>query len=304
MVVLPVPPSAAGRSRIRAILDTVDKHELGLALRRARERVRPSDVGLPGGSRRRVPGLRRHEVAVLAGVSVEYVTRLEQGRGPRPSASVLAALARALRLDDDERDYVFRLAGAAPPTPTHICSVVSSRLQGLIDRLDDLPVLVLDAKCDVIAWNDMATALLGDVSAWPPDQRNVVWQRFLGRGGRVAMSDVERRETEVQSVASLRAASARYPDDPGLRRLIAELRNKSPRFAALWDEGRSSLWRSQKKTIDHPELGSLVLDCDMLISPDTDQTLIVYSAAHGTAAADALRLLRVIGCQDLSPHHG
>lgn len=282
----------------------MDKVELGLALRRARERVRPADAGLPAGGRRRVPGLRRHEVAVLAGVSVEYVTRLEQGRGPRPSESVLAALARALRLGDDERDHLFRLAGAAPPTPSRIISVVSSRLQGLIDRLDDLPVLVLDAKADVIAWNDMATALLGDMSAWPPGERNIIWQRFLGRGSRVAMSPEEARQTEIQSVASLRESVTRYPDDAGVQRLLAELSARSPRFVELWAEGRSSQWRSQTKTIDHPELGPIVLDCDSLFVPVVDQTLIVYSAAPGTSAAEALRLLRVIGSQDLSVRHG
>lgn len=147
---------------------------------------------MPAGARRRVPGLRRHEVATLAGVSVEYVTRLEQGRGPRPSASVLAGLSRALRLDDQARAHLFRLAGVARPTPSHINSVLSPRLQALIDRLNDLPVVVNDAKADVIAWNEMASALLGDMSAWPPGQRNIVWQRFLGAGGRVAMSDDER----------------------------------------------------------------------------------------------------------------
>lgn len=278
----------------------VDKTELGLALRRARDRVQPSDVGIPAGPRRRVPGLRTHEVAMLAGVSVEYVTRLEQGRGPRPSESVLTALSRALRLDDQARDHVFRLAGVAPPRPSRITSVVSSRLQGLIDRLDDLPVLVLDAKADVIAWNDMATALLGDMSAWPPGQRNIAWQRFLGSRGRVAMSADEGLATEIQSVASLRAASARYPDDPGLQRLVADLRANSPRFLELWDEGRSSQWRSMTKTVDHPELGRIVLDCDMMHVPDADQIMIVYSAAPNTPAAEALQLLRVIGSQRLS----
>lgn len=300
MVVFAVPGSVRVSACGEGDTGQVDKDELGLALRRARDRVQPSDVGLPAGPRRRVAGLRRHEVATLAGVSVEYVTRLEQGRGPRPSASVLTALSRALRLDDQARDHLFRLAGVALPTPSRITSVVSPRLQGLIDRLSDLPVLVLDAKSDVIAWNDMATALLGDMSVWPTRQRNIVWQRFLGAGGRVAMEPDELLATEIQSVASLRAASARYPDDLDLRRLIADLREHSPRFVELWDEGVTSQWRATTKTVDHPELGRLVLDCDMMIVPDADQVVIVYSAAPNTQASEALQLLRVIGSQQIS----
>ncbi|MEU4342001.1 helix-turn-helix transcriptional regulator [Nocardia sp. NPDC023852] len=279
----------------------MDRTELAALLRQARDRVRPGDVGLPAGSRRQVPGLRREEVAQLAGVSVDYVVRLEQGRGPRPSSSVLAALARALRLNDEDRTLLFQFAGAAPPQEGRIEMVVRPSVLRLLDRMADLPALVLSAKADVLAWNSMAAALLGDFTAWPPAQRNVIWQRFLGTDrGRVAMTPAEADYAAIFSVASLRSARARYPDDPGLLRLISELRSRSPRFEQLWNERRSGQWRSASKTVDHPEFGPLRLECDTLLVPDTDQAVVVYSAAPGSREASALDLLRVTGTQQFT----
>jgi transcriptional regulator with XRE-family HTH domain len=264
----------------------VDRTELAALLRQARDQVRPGDVGLPAGARRQVRGLRREVVAQLAGVSVDYVVRLEQGRGPRPSTAVLAALARALRLNDEEG---------------RIDMVVRPSVLRLLDRMADLPALVLSAKADVLAWNPMATALLGDFSAWPPAQRNIIWQRFLGtEPGRVAMTPAEAENAASFSVASLRSARARYPDDPGLLRLVSELRSRSPRFEQLWTARRSGQWRSATKTIEHPDLGALRLDCDTLLVPDTDQAVVVYSAAADSREASALELLRVSGTQQFT----
>lgn len=278
----------------------MDRPALAAALKAHRARLSPAEVGVPAGSRRRVAGLRREEVALLAGISVDYLVRLEQGRGPTPSDQVLTALVRALRLSDDERDHLFHLAGSAPPLPGHIVSTPRASTLRLLDRITDLPALLLDAKGDLLAWNALATALLGDFSAWPAGQRNIVWQRFLGEGGRVSRAPGEDERTAVESVASLRLAAGRYPDDPGLRRLVDELRAASPRFARLWDEGRVAERRTSTKTVDHPQLGSLVLDCDALHLPDVDQRLVVYSAAPGTPETEALALLRVVGLQDLA----
>lgn len=265
-----------------------------------RWRVSPAEAGLPAGSRRRVTGLRREEVAQLASISVDYIVRLEQGRGPRPSEAVLISLARALRLSDDERSHLFNLSGSAPPRPGQIDGVVRSSTLRVLERLVDLPVLVLDAKGDVLAWNAQATALLGDFSAWGPPTRNILWQRFLGHEPRVSATPEEDERTAAESVASLRGVAARYPEDAGLKRLLNELRSKSPRFVQLWNEARPAERRSSTKTVRHPELGEITLDCDALNMPDSDQRMIVYSAAPNSTAAEALALLRVVGLQRLS----
>jgi transcriptional regulator with XRE-family HTH domain len=274
----------------------VDRKELGAALKQWRARLTPGDVGLPAGTRRRTPGLRREEAAQLAGMSVDYLTRLEQGRGPRPSESVLGALARALRLSDAEREHLFRLAGGPPPQPGRITDRVRPSVLRLMDRLTDLPAILLNARADVLAWNPMAAALLGDFSALPPGRRNIVWQRFAGTGfGRIVADPRERDRLDRAAVAGLRAAAARYPDDPALHRMIGELLARSPEFARLWAMRHVEPRHADRKCIAHPELGVLELDCDALAIPGDDQVLVVYSASPGSPEADALALLRVIG---------
>jgi transcriptional regulator with XRE-family HTH domain len=277
----------------------MDRDELATTLRAARARIEPADVGLPAGVRRRVGGLRREEVAQLASISVDYVTRLEQGRGSLPSDSVLSALARALRLTDDERDHLFHLAGSQPPIPGHIDGIVRAGTQRILERLTDLPAMVIDAKSDILAWNDLAAALLGDFSSWLPPTRNVVWQRFIGGRGRVSTSPEEDERTAVEMVANLRTVAARYPDDPGLRQLL-DLLAESPRFTEIWREARPAERRSSRKSVRHPELGVIEFDCDSMHIPETDQRMVVYSAAPGSPGADALAMLRVIGLQRLA----
>jgi transcriptional regulator with XRE-family HTH domain len=282
----------------------MDRTELGTFLRQARARVAPSDVGLPAGQRRRVEGLRREEVAQLASVSVDHLTRLEQGRGSGVSEGVLISLARTLQLTDDERTHLFHLAGVSPPQAGRIDGVVRASTMRILERLGDLPVLVLDAKGDVLAWNDLAAALLGDFSAWPAPLRNIVWQRFLGTDRRVSAGGDEDERTATESVANLRAVAGRYPDDPGLRRLLDELLEKSERFAQMWAEARPAERRASRKSIRHPEVGEFTLECDSLQLLDTDQRLIIYSAAPNTPAAEALALLRVVGLQRLDHEVG
>jgi transcriptional regulator with XRE-family HTH domain len=285
---------------------TLNRPELAVLLRRARQRVQPEDVGLPAGSRRRTPGLRREEVALLAGISVDYVVRLEQGRGPVPSTSVLESLARALRLETAERDALFHLAGSPPPGPGTIRMHVRPSVLRLIDRFHDLPAIVLSAKGDVLAWNALASALHGDWSALPPERRNLLRLRFLPDPrdeprSTVGAGDEEQAATAAMVVAGLKTTAARYPDDPGLLALIAELRAGSPEFARLWESGAVGGMRSHAKTVVHPQFGPLHLECDTLEIPDDDQQLIVYSAAPGSHEAEALALLRVIGTQRLDP---
>jgi len=277
----------------------VDRAELAAVLRTARARVKPADVGLPAGPRRQVPGLRREEVAQLAGLGIDYVVRLEQGRGPRPSTQVLGALARALRLSDDDRDTLFRLAGSAPPQAGRVPMLVRPSVLRLLDRLSDLPALVLSARSDVLAWNPLATALFGDFSELPPARRNLIRQRFLGTGiGRITLSPDA--DSAADCVACLRTAQARYPDDPDLTSLITDLRAGSTRFDSLWQARRSGRLRSGSTTITHPELGPLTLDCDVLQESEADQTVLVYSAMPGTPEATALELLRVTGLEQFT----
>ena len=282
-----------------------NRAELARVIKRARDRVRPEDVGLPAGLHRRVPGLRREELAMLAGISVDYVVRLEQARGPHPSEQVLTALCRALRLDTDERDHIFHLAGTRPPHSGRIDLHVRPSVLRLIDRFNDLPALVASAKSDVLAWNAMASALYGDWSALRPERRNRLRLRFLPDPDEPQLSMVggtptERADRDKQTVASLRAAAGRYPEDPGLARLLEELLAGSGEFRELWADADAGLWRSRTKTVVHPELGELRLDCDTLHVPEVDQSLIVYSAAPGTREAEALALLRVLGTQELT----
>lgn len=280
----------------------MNRDELAAVVRRARGRLSPDQVGLPAGPRRRVVGLRREELALLAGISVDYIVRLEQGRSTRPSAQVLTALARALRLSRGERDELFHLAGMPPPAPGTIDLHVRPSVLRLIDRFADLPTIVLSAKGDVLAWNAMASALHGDWSALRPERRNLNRLRFLPDPAdppmsRVAQSPEERASTAAQSVMGLRAAAARYPKDAELLRLLDDLRAGSEEFTRLWDQGGVATWRSHSKTVEHPQIGSLTLDCDTLHVPDADQLVIVYSAATGSPEHDQLALLRVVGTQ-------
>jgi transcriptional regulator with XRE-family HTH domain len=278
--------------------DLVDRDALARALVTARNRLQPADVGLPATRSRRVPGLRREEVARLAGISVNYLTRLEQARGPRRSPQVLGALARSLRLSDPETVQLFVLAGTEPPRPDRVDPIVRARTSQLMDRLSDLPVLVVDATGKMLAWNELALALIGDVSGLATVVRNVLRMRFLGGGSSRVVYDSpdEEEAAAIEMVADLRAAAARYPDDPDVQSLVVELRG-SERFRTLWQSARAP--RASRKTIMHPAVGRLSLHCDVLLIPDNDRRMIVYSAEPGTRDADALDLLRVLGTQQL-----
>ncbi|MGH9269784.1 MAG: helix-turn-helix transcriptional regulator, partial [Ilumatobacteraceae bacterium] len=210
----------------------MNQAQLGEFLRNRRARIRPTDVGLPTGRRRRTAGLRREEVASLAAISVDYYTRLEQGRGPRPSRQVLGSLARALRLSNSERAYLVDLVGE---TRSHVLGPpadVPSGILQLLDRLNDTPAYVTDAKWDILAWNPMAAALMSDLSELPDDRRNAMRWLFEHLSTDAGEEGVDRAR---EAVADLLAAAARYPDDLGVRSLIAELGAVSALFTELWE---------------------------------------------------------------------
>nr|WP_240969191.1 helix-turn-helix transcriptional regulator [Streptomyces sp. HNM0575] len=274
-------------------------------LRSRRERIGPAEVGLPAGQRRRTPGLRREEAAQLAFISTEYYTRLEQARGPRPSREVLDGLSRALRLSDAERDHLHHLAGVPPgPLPGPSRQVRQSIID-LLRRLPQAAAIVTSAMYEVIAWNDLAAALMEDFSALPRRDRNLVRRVFLGphpQGRRLyGVSDVD--EFARRSARGLRATAARYPGDPEVTRLVNELRAGSEEFARLWESHDVCAKTTQRKTFQHPLVGPVTVNCDVLDITDRDQQVVIYTAAPGSASEEALRLLSVIGTQDMDVAH-
>ena len=279
----------------------MNRAELADFLRRGRARLDPSDVGLAPGARRRTPGLRREEVAQLAGMSVDYYTRLEQSRGPRPSRQMLTALARALRLTDDERDHLFHLTGEEPPRTGSGSPHVRPGLLLVLDRLHDTPAMVVSDCGEVLAQNAMSKALSGDVFARPPRQRNLLRRFFTDPAGRDLIPPEDAPELARQHVANLRAVAAARTDDPEPAALAAELRAASEEFARLWDTHEVSLRRSAVKRFQHPLVGLLELDCEVLLNHEHHQQLIVHTARPGTESYERLQLLRVVGLQDLSP---
>jgi transcriptional regulator with XRE-family HTH domain len=273
-------------------------HELGETLRRWRDRVAPDAVGAPTGGRRRAVGLSREELAALSGISVDYLTRLEQGRATSPSTQVLEALARGLRLSDDERELLFRLAGQAAPGSGLVSQRITPSVQRLLDRLSGNPIVVYDAMWNILVTNPAYDALSG-ASNWHGIERNGVWRNIAGPGPLASLSAAERAEQVESIVADLRLTAAKYPADPRVRRLVAELRRASPRFVELWDaaELRAHKDRPHRKFVDHPEVGRIGLDCDTLVVAGDDLRVLIYSAEPGTEDAERLALAVVLGTQ-------
>ncbi len=266
--------------------------ELAVALKRWRARVQPGDVGYPDGGRR-TPGLRREELAQLAGISVDYLVRLEQGRATTPSPQVVGSLARALRLSRPERDVLFRAAGIAPPSPDTVSRFVSPGIQRILDRLVDTPVGVFTVTWELVIANPLWESLHGEVGG----ERNLARRQFLGGTSTMVRTADEDAAFENELVADLHSAVSMYPKDRELAYLVRELRAGSGRFAALWDhfEVIPRVW--ERKTIDSPTVGLVTVDCDVLTTADSDLRIVVYTAAPGSVDADRLDLLRVAGSQ-------
>ena len=273
----------------------------GRMVRQRRDRIAPETVGVPAGRRRRASGLRREELAGLAGISPDYLTRLEQGRATTPSAQVVEALALALRLSDSERDLFFHLAGHAAPGPDLVPSRVTPSVQRLLDRLSHTPVVVYDATWTLVSANAGYNALMGETSAWRGIERNAVWRNLVGPGNRTVHTAQEQAEHEARLVADLRLTASRYPADRALQRLVGELAKESPRFAELWESDAPAPLpdTSKRKIIKHPEVGRITLDCDTLIVAVDDLRITVYTAEPGTEDAERLALAIVLGTQTL-----
>ncbi|WP_243791984.1 helix-turn-helix transcriptional regulator [Saccharopolyspora gloriosae] len=274
----------------------MDRAALATFLARRREALRPADVGLPPGARRRTPGLRREEVASLAGMSTDYYTRLEQRRGPHPSAQLLTALSRALRLTGDERDYLFRVAGHNAPTPVLAGTHVAPALLRVLDRLDDTPAMILSALGETLVQNRMACALLGDRSGYTGPARSEVYRWFTDpeHERRMYPEDDRDRQSRAQ-VANLRNSYGAMGDASAAGELVRALQRESAEFAELWQRHEVAKRFADHKTLLHPELGPIELDCQVLFTEDQSQALLVLTAAPGTEGHAKLELLGVVG---------
>ncbi|MFC1230477.1 MULTISPECIES: helix-turn-helix domain-containing protein [Streptomyces] len=282
--------------------------ELGAFLRTRRDRIRPAEVGLPQGPRRRVPGLRREEIAQLAGLSADYYTELERGsadNGVQPSAQTLVALARALRLNSDERDYLFHLAERPVPPSAHGPSAhVRPALLGLLDRLSNTPARVITDLHETLVENDLARNLLGTSPAHRGPAASFVYRWFTDPQARERYPSEDHPHHSRVFVADLQAAAARRGRDAEVTKMVAVLRRRSREFAALWDTHDVAVRRMDHKKIVHPTLGIIELDCYNLLSEDGRQRLLWFTAPPGSPGAEQLELLSVIGTQDLSVTEG
>ncbi|AYN39716.1 XRE family transcriptional regulator [Streptomyces dangxiongensis] len=282
------PAAAAGTGR------TLDRRaELSEFLRSRRARLKPEDVGLPDfGRHRRVPGLRREELAQLAGVSVAYYTRLEQGNGKNVSAEVLGSIARALRLTDAEHAHLTHLAKpkAHKKKPAGRQQQVRPALRQLLDTMEGVPAYVVGRRAEILAWNRMAAALFGDWAKLPPGERN--WARlvFLCPGYRDLFVDWEQKAIDI--VCALRMDAGCYPDDPRLSALVGELSVKSEEFRRLWATHDVKEKSHGVKHLHHPLVGELALAFETFrLTDGSDQALITYHAEPSSPSAGSLRLL-------------
>ncbi|PZF83736.1 transcriptional regulator [Jiangella anatolica] len=275
----------------------IDRAGLADFLRRRRELLRPADVGLPDGIRRRTPGLRREEVAQLAGVSADHYTRLEQARGSAPSDGVVAALARALRCDLDQRDHLFHLAGLSAP-PRRAGGHVRPGLIQLAGRLVDVPVCILSDVGEVLWRNDLLAALVGERDVRPGREGNVYWRWFTDPASREPAPEEDRPRLSAAHVSDLRATHSRRAGDRDVTELVRDLLEHSAEFRELWEQHEVAVRRSDVKTFVHPEVGPIRVHCEVLLTPDEDVQLLAYFPLEGTDAAEKLQLLRVIGTQD------
>lgn len=258
-------------------------------LRSLREQALPDSI-VPS-ARRRATGMRRQEAAEAAGVSVDYVVRLEQGRSRRPSDEIVGALARALGADTAQTAALYQAAGYAPPTSI-VNRVLDPSLQRLVARVGNVAAAAYSADWWILGWNDLWVALLGDPNRFSGPERNLVWQVFATDARHPMPMDRPLPELKVVLASDLRRESIAFPHDANLQELIVDLLAASPEFAAVWEQTTAARHGAERKTLLHPS-GDLLLDADVFQQQGTGQKLIVYSAVPGTTDADALAKLHI-----------
>ena len=265
-----------------------DKTGFSAFLRQQRRSLTPHQVGLPSTVHRRTPGLRRQEVAQLAGISIDYYIKLEQGRGATPSAQVLSALARAFLLTRDERDYLFNLAGDTAPHTTGPSTAVSSSVRFLIENMPEVPAYVVDAAWNVLAWNELAEYFIGELTRMPAADRNLARWMFRAPADHPHWSSPSSQAFAQIVAADLRSSFLRYPHYAEIKLLTAELISVSPLFHDLWERKYESVPAVQKK-LTIPDRGDFFFECQMLRIAETGQQLVAYCAEPGSPVREALR---------------
>ncbi len=279
----------------------MDRQGLADFLVRRREGLQPADVGLSPGPRRRAPGLRREEVAQLATMSTDYYTRLEQRRGPQPSPQMLSALARALRLTADERDYLYRVAGHDAPDRTAVTDYVAPGLLRIFDRLTDTPAIIFNVLGETLVQNDPARALLGDASDLTGMDRSAYYRWFAHPSQeRRAYPETDHERQSRAQAANLRVAYGLLGPASRAGDLVRDLLARSPEFARLWADQEVARRFEDHKTLIHPRIGPVEVDCQVLFTEDESQALLVLTAAPRSESESKLRLLTVLGTQQFA----
>ena len=272
---------------------SLNRADLADFLRSRREALQPSDVGMNPGQRRRAAGLRREEVALLAGMSTDYYARLEQQRAPQPSEQMLTAIARALRLTLDERDHLYRLAGHNPPSRLSRSEHVAPALLRVLDRLDDTPALVVSDLGVTLAQNAMSRALNGDEMAHTGMARSAIFRWFTDPAARARYPERDHAHQSRVQASNLRAVLGAGGGEAG--GLVEELLGRSAEFREVWAAHEVARRFDDHKTLVHPELGEIEVDCQPLFTENAAQALLVLTPRSGTDAAEKLRLLQVVG---------
>jgi transcriptional regulator with XRE-family HTH domain len=264
--------------------EVLRRRELGAFLRSRRERVAPEQVGMPAAGRRRTPGLRREELAQLAGVGVTWYTWLEQGRSINPSEQVLDAIARTLQLDRHEREHLLALAGHTTDTAPPEIDSIPAGVRALLDRLSPHPACVVGARFDILAYNATYGAMIEDLDTIPVEDRNMLWLAFTHPAWRTALVDWDNAAAHM--TATLRASMADHVGEPAWKSLVRRLRAASPDFAGMWDTHDVGAPENRTKVLLSPRFGLLRFDyTNLWFGPRRGARLVIYAPADAATAA-------------------
>ncbi|MDV3130087.1 helix-turn-helix transcriptional regulator [Mycobacterium sp. 21AC1] len=273
----------------------IDRAELADFLRRRREALQPEDVGLPRGRRRRTNGLRREEVAALCHMSTDYYSRLERQRGPQPSEQMIASIAQGLHLSLDERDHLFRLAGHQPPTRGSASDHISPGMLRIFDRLTDTPAEIVTELGETLLQTPLGVALVGDLSRYTGPARSIGYRWFTDTAARELYPPEDHEFYSRMYVSGLRTVLTLRGPRSKAAHLAELLTQQSEEFRTLWKAHEVGITPNEVKRYNHPVVGRLELNCQILHDPMQSHSLLVYTAIPGSASHENLQLLSVVG---------